>query len=143
MALDRGESRRLETSPPHTFLPTALHCIWGGGPDEGWRGGVGGALYMNSLLRSSPLSPLLFLPEVPREDFCSCLVESPLAFHNRITLVFGPQHGPPTGGREMKELRNPVNRPLAKAVIHTLPDMKIQFNVLRNPKLKLMQQVYK
>ena len=73
--------------PSHFTTNTiALHCI-------AW------------LIRSSPLSPRLFLPgcRVPREAFCSCLAEkSPLAFHNWITLVSGPHPAPLGWGRRWK-----------------------------------------
>ena len=73
------------------------------------------------------LSPSLFAGRVPRGAFCPRLtVESPLAFHNWITLVSGPHPAPLGWGAEMKEQNNLVNRPLAQALIHTLPDMKIQ-----------------
>ena len=40
------------------------------------------------LIRSSSLVSLRTI--TPTRDFCLCLVELPFAFHNRVTLVFGP-----------------------------------------------------
>ena len=76
--VEERESQIGDLSPlSHTLLPTALHCI-------------------ASLIRSSPLS--LFTKSSPKRGFLT--VESPLAFHNWITLVSAPPPLSRLGGRD-------------------------------------------